>query len=228
MKTHFHTKTRLFGFFLLIFFFAGCSNDDEIKGPPTDGDGNTYTSVTIGDQEWLVENLKTTKLNDGTTIPEVADNGDWNGLQSPGMSWYDNDESQYNEAYGALYNWYVVETGKVCPKGWHVASAEEWQSLFDFLGDSPASQLKEKGNSHWSLQNDDATNSTGFTARPGGYRSAANGFRDLGVYGYWWSSSFDPNNSNRKFGREMNAFSIDGSEVVYTGNFGMSIRCIKD
>jgi uncharacterized protein (TIGR02145 family) len=127
-----------------------------------------------------------------------------------------------------LYNWYTIETGKLCPSGWHVPTAAEWETLHDFLGDSAASKLKETGNAHWSTQNRDATNSTGFTARPGGYRVPSAGFRDEGIYGYWWTSTSDPTNDSRNFAREMNAFSKNGSEVVYNKIHGLSVRCIKD
>jgi uncharacterized protein (TIGR02145 family) len=228
MKTPLNFRLIPFFWISLLIIVSSCSDDDDVKGPPTDVDGNVYTSVAIGDQEWLVENLKTTSLNDGTPIPETNNDLDWTGLQTPGFSWYENDENQYKEVYGALYNWYTVETGKLCPKGWHVPSAAEWEILHDYVGDSAASKLKESGNTHWSLQNNDATNSTGFTARPGGYRVPVNGFREEGIYGYWWSSSFDPNNNTRIYGREMNAFSKDGSQVVYNKTFGMSIRCLRD
>lgn len=228
MKTSQSFRLLSFFWLSLVIISSGCNDDDDVNGPPKDADGNVYATVTIGDQEWLVENLKTTSLNDGTPIPEISDNIEWTNLQEPGFSWYENDENQHKEVYGALYNWYAIETGKLCPNGWHVPTAEEWEVLHDFLGDSAASKLKESGNAHWSLQNGDATNSTGFTALPGGYRVPVNGFREKGIYGYWWSGSSDPNNSTRIFGREMNAFSRDGSEVVYGKNYGMSIRCIRD
>ncbi len=214
---------------LLIFFFS-CGKDEETPPPDevTDGDGNVYNTVTIGNQVWTVENLRTTKLNDGTQIPLVPENSDWNSLQTPGFCWYDNDETQFKNIYGALYNWHTIETGKLCPSGWHVPSVDEWEILHDFQGDSAASKLKETGNSHWSSQNKDATNSSGFTARPGGYRIPDTGYRDEGTYGYWWTSTLDPLNNTRAYAREMNAFSRDGSQLVYNKLHGLSVRCLKD
>jgi len=207
-----------------------CSNDDDVsvEGPVKDVDGNEYETVTIGDQVWMVENLKTTALNDGTAIPNVPENTPWSSLDTPGLCWYDNNDTQNKEAFGALYNWYTVSTGKLCPTGWHVPTAGEWDILNNYLEDSAASKLKETGNTYWATQNMDATNSTGFTARPGGYRVPGAGFQQKGYYGYWWSSSSDPNNAERVFGREMNAQSKDGSEVVYNPNYGMSVRCLKN
>jgi len=228
MKTAYKTRLdHLLLIFTLIIVF-GCNNDDDPVGPPTDGDGNEYTIVAIGDQEWLDENLKTTTLNDGTPVPEVTDNVDWIALQTPGLCWYDNDESQHKDVYGALYNWHTIASGKLCPSGWHVPTATEWETLHDFLGNDAANELKESGNAHWLISNQDATNSTGFTALPGGFRVPNVGFLQKGYYGYWWSKTSDPTNTDRVFGREMNAQSKDGSEVVYDPSYGMSVRCIRD
>jgi len=86
----------------------------------TDVDGNDYPVVSIGTQFWMAENLKTTKLSDETMIPLVSEDQEWNRLTSPGYSWYNNDQSNNGEIYGALYNWYTVSTGNLCPSGWHV------------------------------------------------------------------------------------------------------------
>lgn len=220
-------------FFLLLLISSlsiRCSNDDNVtvEGPVKDADGNEYETVAIGDQVWMAENLKTTSLNDGTPIPNVSENTPWSSVDTPALCWYSNNEIQNKEAFGALYNWYTVSTGKLCPSGWHVPTAGEWDILFNYLGDSAASKLKETGNTYWATENKDATNSTGFTARPGGYRVPGTGFQQKGYYGYWWSSSSDPSNAERVFGREMNAQSKDGSEVVYNPNHGMSVRCLKN
>ena len=85
----------------------------------TDTDGNSYTSVKIGSQEWMVENLRTTKYADGNTIPNVKDRAKWSNLKIGAWCHYDND-SLHNDTYGKLYNWNAIETGKLCPTGWHV------------------------------------------------------------------------------------------------------------
>ncbi|MBS0000242.1 MAG: fibrobacter succinogenes major paralogous domain-containing protein, partial [Cyclobacteriaceae bacterium] len=167
MKTF--QKSGLIQFTLTALLISGISctdDDDDMNGAPTDADGNVYTTITIGDQEWLGKNLKTTSLNDGTPVPEVTDIVEWSDLETSGLSWYENDETRYKDVYGALYNWYTVDTRKLCPAGWHVPTADEWETLHDYLGDSVASKLKEVGNTHWSMQNNDAINSTGFTALP--------------------------------------------------------------
>jgi uncharacterized protein (TIGR02145 family) len=99
----------------------------------TDKDGNVYHTVTIGTQTWMVENLKTTKYNDGTAIPFITDNSAWANLTTPGYCWYNNDSTTYKNMYGALYNWYAVSTGNLAPKGWHVATDAEWTTLQNYL-----------------------------------------------------------------------------------------------
>lgn len=99
----------------------------------SDIDGNEYATVIIGKQEWMAENLKTTRLNDGTEIAGVKYGDEWASIHTPAYSWYGNEERN-KEFYGALYNWYAVETGRLCPAGWHVPSDDEWAELTRFLG----------------------------------------------------------------------------------------------
>ena len=174
----------------------GTSNWSEIWSfttPPletiTDIDGNVYHTVTIGTQVWMVENLKTTRLNDGTSIPMVTDNTTWNYLHSPGYCWYNNDPATYKNTYGALYNWLAVNTGKLAPVGWHVPSVEEWNTLVLWLGGTniAGGKMKEKGNSHWNLPNTGATNESGFTGLPGGGRDYSGNFYILQNTGIFWS-----------------------------------------
>ena len=100
----------------------------------TDADGNVYTSVTIGTQEWMSENLRASKYSDVTSIPNVTDVGQWANLSTGAWSHYENDSSQYESMYGKLYNWYAVNTSKLCPTGWHVPTDAEWTVLYNYLG----------------------------------------------------------------------------------------------
>lgn len=155
-----------------------------------DIDGNQYKTITIGDQVWMAADLKTTRYNDGSPVPQVLHNDAWAGLTAPAFCWYNND-STHKETYGVLYNWYAVKTGKLCPDGWHVPSDEEWNTLvsgFSSLGVAGGA-LKEAGTAHWRSPNTGATNETGFTALPGGYRSYNGTFNLLRAAGYWWSST---------------------------------------
>ena len=117
----------------------------------TDIDGNQYKTIIIGKQIWMAENLKVTKYNDGTPIPLIAENTEWGDLTSHGYCYFNNSIEKYGNIYGALYNWHVVESGKICPKGWHVPSSEEWSVLYNHYGGrfSAGNMLKETGNLHW-------------------------------------------------------------------------------
>jgi len=101
----------------------------------TDGDGNTYDAVVIGEQLWTVENLYTTKYQNGTSIPNVTDNSTWAGLTTGAYCWYNNDESTYS-VYGSLYNWYAVDNGLVDNNGYRVPSDADWTQLTDYLIDT--------------------------------------------------------------------------------------------
>src|SRR5664279_529577 len=135
-------------------------DDNKIK----DGDGNVYSSVTIGTQVWLTANLKTTSYNDGKSIPLVTDSIAWLNLSTPAYCWYRNNEIYFNFNYGALYNWYVINTGKICPVGWHVPLDADWATLVSFLGGDPnaAYKLKETGSVHWTVGTMGGTNESGF------------------------------------------------------------------
>jgi hypothetical protein len=116
-----------------------------------DIEGNVYKTITIGNQVWMAENLKTTKLNDGTGIPIVTENSSWEAINTPAYCYYDNNSSN-NSVYGALYNWYAVKTNKLCPKGWHVPYDKEWTNLKPLLGGyrgSDATFLYLKDYSYW-------------------------------------------------------------------------------
>jgi uncharacterized protein (TIGR02145 family) len=198
----------------------------------TDIDLNVYNTVTIGTQTWIVENLKTTKYNDNTEIPLITDNNAWAALTSPGYSWYYN-ETSYKNNFGALYNWYTVDSssngGKnVCPVGWHVPTVAEWATLTTFLGGENVAggKLKEIGSTIWTNPNMGANNETGFSALPGGSRDLYGFFNGIGTYGIWWAvTDVDPT-----FALRIYMDSDVGSAESGTGykHGGFSIRCLKD
>jgi len=191
-----------------------------------DIDGNVYKTVKIGNQIWMAENLKVTKLNDGTAIPLVIDDKAWGCLITPGYCWFHPESAR---TYEALYNWYTVNTGNLCPAGWHVPTNAEWTTLTDYLGgkDIAGGKLKEADTTHWNSPNTGATNETGFTALPGGMRDQDGIFSIAGDYGYWWSTT--EINILDAYGWLM---SYDGSFVGRIGNltklYGISVRCLKD
>ncbi len=197
-----------------------------------DVDGNVYHTVTIGSQVWMVENLKTTKYNDGSAIPNVTDKAIWMKLSTGSYCWYGNDNSN-KTPYGALYNWFAVKTGKLSPKGWHVPSDTELNTLYSVLGgvNVAGGKLKESGTVHWSSATL-ATNESGFTALPGGYIGGY--FTDMtniqyynmGLYGYWWSSTeVDPS-----YAISLTLICIQGGAYRSSNakQTGFSVRCIKD
>ncbi len=201
---------------------------DWVPGQPfTDPrDGKVYQTIVIGNQCWMAENLKATKYNDGSDIPIVVDGLEWGNLLTPGCCYYNNDEFT-GEIYGVLYNWFVIETGKLCPSGWHIPTDDEWSILTDYLGgeDLAACILKESGTMHWIDPNYCATNETGFSALPGG-RRLSGGFGNLGGSGFWWSStSYD---ANTAWYRDMGYYGSYVFRNHYYKKTGFSVRCIRD
>lgn len=205
---------------------SSCKKGDDTE-QITDGDGNVYTSVKIGTQVWLKENRKTTTYNDGTDIPQVTDNTAWSGLSTPGYCWFNNDINN-KDIYGALYNWYAVNTGKLCPDGWHVPTDEEWDVLVEYTGGISASggKLKETGLNHWNDPNLDATDAYGFTAVGAGYRDIAGPYKNLKIDTYWWSST--THSADDAWARYIFYYNAIVFRVTDDNNYGQSVRCMKD
>jgi uncharacterized protein (TIGR02145 family) len=201
-------------------------------GNLTDIDNNQYNTITIGSQVWMVENLKTTKYKDGTSIPYVT--GSWYNVQTPSYCWYNNDVVNKN-IYGALYNFYAVNTGNLAPTGWHVSTDSEWSVLINYLGgpSEANAKLREVGISHWTSPNTGATNESGFTALPGGMKAmdglGGNFYNSIGSWAYWWCSTID-GSTNAKY-RSLayaGAFNGEGDGSSYQFKNGFSVRCVKD
>ena len=196
----------------------------------TDIDGNVYHTVTIGTQVWMVENLKVTKYNDGTTIPLVTGYAEWKKPKTPGYCWYQNDAATYKNTYGALYNWYTVNTKKLCLTGWHVPTDTEWDALETYLGGYSTAnvKMKEIGTAHWKSPNTMATNSSGFTALPGGCRGPDGKFVGIKNTGFWWSST--EYITYLAWKRYLTSGVADSISYRNTGNAssGFSVRCVKD
>lgn len=193
-----------------------------------DIEGNSYSIVTIGTQKWMGENLKTTKYNDNTNIPNVTDATAWISLSTPAYCWYNNDIG-YKATYGAIYNYYTVSTGKLCPEGWHVPSNTEFTTLTDYLGgiNVAGGKLKETGTTKWASPNAGATNETGFGAVPGGQRDEAGVFIGFSMNSIFWSST--AYNIYKPWYRSLSY--VAGSVFEGNGSLnirGFSVRCIKD
>jgi uncharacterized protein (TIGR02145 family) len=222
---------------IILITINGCKRTDEPE-TVTDIDGNTYKIVTIGTQQWMSVNLKTTRYNDGTPVPLITDYTEWFSLNTPGYCWYDNNEANNKETYGALYNWYAVEPGKLCPTGWHVPTDDDWQILALYIDpDAEAGfsesavgggKLKESGTKHWSAPNEGATDKYGFSALPGGYRLQYNdlNYTDINKFGVWWSSTEST---------DIYSWVVDmgyNNAILYRylgrKKDGHSVRCIRD
>ncbi|HRZ43427.1 MAG TPA: fibrobacter succinogenes major paralogous domain-containing protein [Bacteroidales bacterium] len=195
-----------------------------------DINGNIYNTVQIGTQCWMKENLKARNYRNGTTIPNITDYSGWAGLSTGARCWCSNDSSTYAATYGALYNWYAVDNSNaLCPTGWHVPTDAEWTILADYLGGESVAggALKEAGTAHWYSPNTGATNSSGFTALPGGIRIDYDGsFDDLRTSGYWWSSS--AYQSTSAWHREMFESSTIVHRIYAPQRCGFSVRCVRD
>lgn len=196
-------------------------------GTVTDIDGNVYNTVTIGTQCWMVENLKTTKYNDGTVIPNVTDNTAWINLATGAWCYYNNDLNN-NAVYGKLYNWYTVSTGKLAPTGWHVPSDAEWTTLTDYLGGSSVAGNKMKSSSSlWTPYTGIVnTNSSGFSGLPAGSRGYDGSYGSKGDGGDFWTSTGD--GTGYAWFRYLNSFNSVAGRINYYKSVGISVRCVKD
>lgn len=207
----------------------------ELSNPPAstvnDLDGNSYPTVQIGNQTWMASNLKSTHYQNGDPIPLVTDNMEWDTLMLSSIGAYceyDN-TSWYTLAYGNLYNYYAVVDGRnLCPLGTHVPSDAEWSTLGTYLGGDniAGGALKDTGTVYWTSPNIGATNSSGFTGLPGGYRLYDGSYSSMHTYGYWWTStSYD--SSYAWFRSLINTYeSLNPSNLSKIS--GMSVRCVKD
>lgn len=216
---------------MLIFVFIVSSLivfSQETNETVTDIDGNIYNTVKIGTQIWMLEDLKVTKYNNGVPILNITDRNSWNTELKGAYCWYGNDVS-FKSVYGALYNFEAINKGNLAPKGWHVASQEEWQILINFLGGDniAGGKLKESGTSNWTKPNI-ADNSSGFTALPGGWRVGGSGddFVNVGDISMWWTSS----NKNLMQAKQVSIGYKKVSVAIASGSksWGLAVRCIKD
>jgi uncharacterized protein (TIGR02145 family) len=197
----------------------------------TDIDGNVYRTVTIGNQVWMAEDLKTTRYRNGdligTTRPATLD---ISGESTPKYQWaYAGDESNV-ATYGRLYTWYAAtDSRKVCPAGWHVPSDAEWNTLIDCLGGEEAAQgkLKEADTVHWHSPNTDATNESGFTALPSGNRFNKEFFMSLGDFTHWWTATeYDANYAWRR--TMWKRAPMDNTGGYADKKIGWLVRCVRD
>jgi uncharacterized protein (TIGR02145 family) len=230
------TKKALLGFLLVL--IVGCSKGDSSESSVKDIDGNLYTPITIGKQTWYKENLDVSKYSDGTSIPEVSNPDEWSKLTTGAWCYLDNDSGN-GKILGKLYNWYAVVgvfdsasltntslRKKLAPLGNHIPSDNEWTTMINSLGSKSGGKLKESGTDYWIDTDDDATNSSFFTGRPGGICIKNGSFYFAGEFGYWWTSTssdiFTAWNRSLSYNSNIVCRSFDEK------NYGFSVRFIKD
>jgi uncharacterized protein (TIGR02145 family) len=196
------------------------------------------TTVTIGTQVWTTKNLDVATYSDGTVIPQVTDPTAWENLTTGAWCYYNND-SGTGTTYGKLYNWYAVAgihdtdpntpNKKLAPTGYHVPTDSEWSTLRTYLGGESVAggMMKATGTTLWTSPNTAATNSSGFTGLPGGYRFNFGSFSSIGKFGYWWSSS--ESSAANAWYRDLGY--LNGYALRYFGlgkTNGFSVRCLRD
>ncbi len=208
------------------------------SGTLTDVEGNVYKTVKIGNQWWMAENLKTIHYNDNTPITLETDDVVWSTLTSAAYCWYFNDQATYKDICGALYNWFTGNTGKLCPVGWRIPSDDDYKTLEMFLGMTQAEAdgvywrgsdqgSKLKTTTGWSLDGN-GTNSSGFSAFPGGYRYWEDGkFYGQGTIGSWMTSTVHTDIITVIY-RNLNSSNTNVWRNSIAKNAGKSVRCIKN
>jgi uncharacterized protein (TIGR02145 family) len=209
------------------------------RGTVTDMDGHVYRTVVVGKYEWMAENLRTTTYNNGTKIPLVTGDTAWSGLSSDAFCWY-NDNDSMSDSCGALYNWYAVNTGNLCPGGWRVPNDEEWKFL-----EGSVDSLYGIGDTVWDnsgLRGYDAgkrlkapsgwrsglngTDNFGFSALPCGEHLSSGRYFIAGSNGFWWSGS-EYGISTAWYRSLIYSFE-DVLRNVHDKKFGFSVRCLRD
>jgi len=199
----------------------GCSDSDVVEY-----DGYSYSLISIGYQCWFQENLKTSIYRDGSSIPNIQDQGEWDSLSATetGAWCHFNNDSSLEDTYGKLYNWYAIDDSReLCPSGWHVPSDSEFTELTDLLGGESVAGNYMKSTSGWS-SGGNGSNSSGWTGLPGGYRFSG-GFYDNGHYGYWWSAS---DSGYASYNRVLNYSSGSVGRNYDSRDHGFSARCVRD
>ena len=200
----------------------------------TDVEGNSYKTVYIGTQQWMSENLRVSKYNDGTVIPNIISSNDWSKLSTNAWCYHEN-KVENNLKFGKLYNWYTVSLltngyKNICPTGWHVPTSDEWSKLITYLGGMSVAggKMKEVGTTSWVSPNTDATNSSLFSAQASASRFEDGLFGGIGSHGDWWSSSeINVNNALNLYLTLNNAAAFMFSDGDLKKK-GFSVRCLKD
>jgi uncharacterized protein (TIGR02145 family) len=203
-----------------------------------DIDGNIYSTVKIGSHVWMGQNLKVSHYNDGKSIDLILDSLIWPKSKVGAFCFYQNDTS-YQRVLGNLYNYFAVQSGKLCPSNWHVATDENWQDLGNALGSKfdnkkdedygvfPNVAHKLRAVETWKVYVD-STNSTRFTALGAGERGLIGEYKDFGKETTWWTSSGPAELIGLSAYTYYLNVSNDLGRAFGVYNVGYSVRCVKD
>jgi uncharacterized protein (TIGR02145 family) len=231
--------------YLIAYVFTGglppdCGVSPSEIGTVTDIDGNLYYTAKIGEQWWMIENLRATHYRNGDPIPHVVSNSEWGGLSTGAYCEYENDPTNVS-AYGRLYNWYAVDDPRgLAPEGWHIPTDDDWKQLEMFLGMTQAEadevnsrgtdeghKMRQSGTTHWISPNQGASNASGFSALPSGYRhSDGLQFSHMNSHAFYWCST--GTSPSEAWTRRLE--SSDGGVYRYDNErrCGFSVRCVRD
>ena len=206
-------------------------------------ENQTYKTIIIGKREWMAQNLNVSHYRDGTLIPKIQDNYDWDEIpqrhdltddEKCAWCYYENN-LEYGTIYGKLYNWYTVNNPRgLAPAGWHIPTRKDWSELIDYISDPKSGQgsdsikLLERGKSHWQHSSRKVTNESGFTALPGGQRSFDGSFKNIRQFGYWWSSELSEDNPPRALHYYISCHESKLECDYLIRDYGLSVRCVKD
>lgn len=222
-------RALLSWFLILIFALAGCNKENIIYELKLvyDNEENQYYAIGIGNQTWMIQNLKVAHYNNGDPIPLVTDGSEWGSLNEGGICWYNNDETENRTTYGALYNYYVIDDPRgVCPDGFRIPDNDDWDELKEFLGGASVAggKMKTPGTTIWQSPNSGADNSSRFGAVPGGERLDDGYFSHLTVLGNYWSATTAGGESSWFYSLSYDWPRIENNSIG--NNYGLSIRCI--
>jgi uncharacterized protein (TIGR02145 family) len=221
-------KKILFAVLSLV-FLAACTRDNiAVQGTDVrDIDGNTYPTVKICNQTWTTKNLNVSKYRNGDVIPQVQDATQWANLKSGAWCYYENNTAN-GTIYGKLYNWYAVNDPRgLAPQGWRIPSDAEWIILTNCLGGESVAggKMKTTGTQNWSSPNSGGSNSSGFSALPGGLINENGGYDGGKSSGVWWSSTLSVTSA---LGLQVSSFDEKTLRAVINPKVGLSVRCVKD
>ena len=201
-------------------------NSTSCANTVTDIDGNVYEIVDVGPMCWMKENLRTTRFKDGSSIANPTNDNEWQNINAPAWANYAN-ETANDAIYGKLYNGFAFEDPRgICPEGWRVPTYQELQDLVNYGGNGDYGSAHLRDTALWNPSDFPSTNSSGFSALPGGQRLGSGSFNGLGNRTNFGSTYVNPEDkyASKAFFNDQEYIFTD----ALTRDIGLSCRCIKD